>query len=408
MAHWVEHVATPCMRHTRLIFALSTAFCPPLLNLRNEESGGIHFVGASSIGKTLALRVAGSVWGGGGISGFLRKWRSTVNGLELLAKSRCDSLLLLDEIVEISAKDAAAAAYMLANGSGKKRLDRHGKLLPSHEWRILFLSSGEISLGNHLAESRESLKGGQFVRLVEIDADAGCGFGIFNKLEDGIDAQLLADRLKRASNEFYGTPIDAFLKGILKDDSLHQKIDHYYKIFLEQVSPLLISRQIRRVASRFALIAASGSIASDLNILPLSHHHIIFAIKECFESWAVTNSNHTDFETSKILSQIRKYLQINGCAQFPEWDGQSKPQFNGKCSGYRLLRRDQDVEWIILGEVFRNEIFRGFNLRKVIATLKSLNFLISSKNGKSSSAMRLPHFGPTRIYHLSGSILSEN
>lgn len=404
---WKERVAVPSVGHSRLLFALSAAFCPPLLYLRGEESGGIHFVGPSSIGKTLALRIAGSVWGGGGISGFMRKWRSTVNGLELLAKSRCDSLLLLDEIAEIPAKEAAAAAYMLANGSGKKRLDRNGSLLPSHEWRILFLSSGEVSLANHLAEAGESLKGGQLVRLVEVDADAGQGFGVFSKLEEGVCSQLLAESLKRATQHYYGTAIEAYLGKLLKEENLQEKIDRYFNQFMKRVSDLTISRQVRRVANRFGLIAASGALASEFNILPCSSSDIFESAQDCFKVWASSHSSHGDFETSKILSHMRKYLQVHGCSQFPEWDGKTKPVFTGKCSGYRLVQKKDKLEWLILGEVFRSEIFKGFELKKVISVLKSSNFLVTSKNGKSTMALRLPHFGPARVYHIRGDILSD-
>ncbi len=203
---WQTKVAALCIGNSRLIFALSTAFAPPLLHLLGEESGGVHLVGPSSIGKTLALRVAASVWGGGGIAGFVKKWRSTVNGLETLAESRCDSLLVLDEIAEIPARDAAMATYMLANGVGKKRMAKDGNAKPSAEWRIIFLSSGEISLANHLASAGEEHRGGQFVRLVEIEADAHCGLGIFNHIGAYANPTLLADELRQNCTQFYGTP----------------------------------------------------------------------------------------------------------------------------------------------------------------------------------------------------------
>jgi hypothetical protein len=42
------------------------------------EGGGVHFKGASSTGKSTALHVAGSVWGGGDTNGYIRSWRSTI------------------------------------------------------------------------------------------------------------------------------------------------------------------------------------------------------------------------------------------------------------------------------------------------------------------------------------------
>jgi putative DNA primase/helicase len=60
LTEWRDGVAALASGNTRLVFALSTAFTGPLLELAGEDSGGLHFVGASSCGKTTALRVAAS------------------------------------------------------------------------------------------------------------------------------------------------------------------------------------------------------------------------------------------------------------------------------------------------------------------------------------------------------------
>ena len=63
--------------------------------------------GTSSIGKTMILIVAGSVWGGGGMQGYRREWRATLNGLEGVAAMHSDALLALDEMGEIDGRDDA-------------------------------------------------------------------------------------------------------------------------------------------------------------------------------------------------------------------------------------------------------------------------------------------------------------
>lgn len=402
LEEWKRLVASPCRGNTRLVFALAAAFTPPLLKLVGEESGGIHFVGSSSIGKTLALRIAGSVWGGGGVSGYLRKWRSTVNGLESLAADRNDCLLTLDEISEISAKDAAFATYMLANGSGKKRMGRHGEAKEALEWRTLFLSSGEIGLSNLLTESGEKHRAGQFVRLVEIEADAGKGLGIFDTIGDACSPAILADTLRRSCDKFYGTAIDEFLKQLVCLP--YEDIESFRKQALPQIANLSLTSQIGRVAKRFALIATGGILASRMNILPLKETEIITAIKICFNHWASQHSNHPDFESEKILSMIRRYLQLNGCAFFPEWDGKTDVHTDKKCCGYRLLTEDGNYSWLVLNEVMRQEICEEFDFRKVVRVLKNRGVLVC-KNGQSSIPLRLPNFGLVRVYQLSPEVL---
>jgi putative DNA primase/helicase len=72
---WRNSIAQLSEGNSRLIFAISSAFAPSLANLVGEDSGGFHFRGASSSGKTTALKVAASVWGKP--DSYIRLWRST-------------------------------------------------------------------------------------------------------------------------------------------------------------------------------------------------------------------------------------------------------------------------------------------------------------------------------------------
>ena len=138
--------------NSRLVLATSMAFAGPLLGLCGEEGGGVHYVGPSSIGKTTALRVAAGVWGRGDMNGFVKSWRATANGLEGVCVNHSDTLLCLDEMAQITAKEAGEAAYMMSNGFGKSRSSRDGSARKPAKFRVLFLSSGEIGLADKVAE----------------------------------------------------------------------------------------------------------------------------------------------------------------------------------------------------------------------------------------------------------------
>ncbi len=60
---WKE-IAALAVGNSRLSFALCVAFAGPLLHLAGLEGGGFSFEGGSSSGKTTALQIAASVWGG--------------------------------------------------------------------------------------------------------------------------------------------------------------------------------------------------------------------------------------------------------------------------------------------------------------------------------------------------------
>jgi putative DNA primase/helicase len=144
LQEWKENVAKFAIGNSRIEFAVCASVASILIHECGFESGGFHLRGASSIGKSTALLVAGSLWGGGETLGFLTSWRATSNGLEGVAVVHNDALLCLDEISQVSAKEAGDIAYMLANGSGKNRAARNGSLRKPAQWRLLFLSSGAL------------------------------------------------------------------------------------------------------------------------------------------------------------------------------------------------------------------------------------------------------------------------
>ena len=77
---WQEHVAQYAAGNSRLGSGAVHRVRARRCSIRPAPSpAGFHFRGgSSSTGKTTALIVAGSAWGGGGIRGFIRTWRATV------------------------------------------------------------------------------------------------------------------------------------------------------------------------------------------------------------------------------------------------------------------------------------------------------------------------------------------
>jgi hypothetical protein len=167
LEEWQQEVARLAAGNSRLVLAISMAFVGPLLGPCSEEGGGIHLKGSSSIGKTTALYASGSVWGKGGANGYVKSWRATANGLEGTCLNHSDTFLCLDEMAQISARDAGEAAYMMANGSGKSRSRTDGSARKTAKFRVMFLSSARsgsptrsrriIEAGSQLQASRYGL-----------------------------------------------------------------------------------------------------------------------------------------------------------------------------------------------------------------------------------------------------------
>jgi hypothetical protein len=150
LEEWQREVAAPSTGNSRLMFAVGVNLAAPLLELAGEENGGFHYRGNSTIGKSTALVVGGSVSGGGNKDGFVRSWKATDNGVEGLAMEHNDLCLELDELSQADPKHVGAVVYALGNGIEKARMKASGGLRQQRCFRLLYLSSGEISLADHV------------------------------------------------------------------------------------------------------------------------------------------------------------------------------------------------------------------------------------------------------------------
>ena len=94
--------------------------------------------------------------------------------------------------------------FVLANGQGKTRAGKYGEMRLPARWRLVFLSTGEVTLESHLASIGKRVKAGQQVRVIDLSADAGAQMGVFNQ-SHGMNAADLADHLKQQSRQHYGS-----------------------------------------------------------------------------------------------------------------------------------------------------------------------------------------------------------
>ena len=245
LVDWQNNIAKYAKNNSQLILALSCAFAAPLLHLVNEESGAIHLVGNSSLGKTTALQVAASVWGA---PSFIKQWRMTCNALEVVAQNHSDCLLPLDELAQADSKAVSDMIYMLANNEGKRRLRSEIVLRSQHNWRTLILSTGEIDIATKIAESNRKSFAGMEVRFVSLPANCNTGHGIFEDLHDFKNGEELSRHLKNASSKFYGNAIQKYLECLTSDlEAITAQIKQIQQEFKVKYIPENSSGQIARV-----------------------------------------------------------------------------------------------------------------------------------------------------------------
>ena len=344
------------------------------------------------ISKTTALQIAASVWGG---PEHVRSWRATDNGLEGIAALHNDNVLILDEMGQVNGRVLAECAYMLANGQGKGRSNREGGIRRSQNWRLLFLSSGELGLSDKLAENGLKSRGGQEVRFVGLPVDSS----MLTSLHGLPDAGAVANRIKLLASEHYGHAGHDFLQKLTKVETLNAVRAEIGPAMADAVRHLVpegADGQVRRVAMRFALCGMAGMLALRLGILP-EKLDVLNCIEICFRDWLTARGGTGASEDTAILSTVRLFIERHGASRFQDLDTQMSTCINRV--GFQRTRNGT-TEYLILPESFKSEVVSGYSERRAIKVLSEAHWLQTERQGRFKSRRTLPGMGRQECYVL--------
>jgi uncharacterized protein (DUF927 family) len=381
LADWQNGVGSLVARYSRAVFAVSIAFVGPLLNLVGREGSGFNLYGQSSRGKTTLAEASASVWGKGDSPGFVRSWRSTANALEATAALHTDTLLVLDELSVVDPREVHAAAYQLTAGTGKGRAARDGSLRQSLSWRTMVYSTGEVRITDKLEESRQRVRSGQRVRLIDVPADAGAGFGVFDSCGVYGDAKALADAIKLAAQINYGTAGPEFVRRLLVgggEDSA-EKIATAVNVFRTKYAPKEADPQVLRVCDTFALVAVAGELARNLGVVPWTEGEALEAARRCFNDWFDSREGKEAGEVQAALAQVRLFIQQHGNSRFEPLNCPPDRPVNNR-AGWR--RGDgAGEEWLIPSETWKVEVTTGHDPKLVAHALAERGMLKRANDG---------------------------
>ena len=429
---WIDRVGALCVGNSRLAFAVACAFAGPLLRPAGMESGGIHFRGDSSSGKTTALKVAASVYGG---ASYLQRWRTTDNALEAIAAQHSDCLLILDELSQVDPKTAGECAYMLANEQGKARATRTGTPRARQSWRLLFLSAGELGLADHMAEGMKRIKVGQETRMADIPADAGAGMGAFENLHGHEGGSAFSRHITGQAASVYGATGRAWLEWLTTNaDTLKARIRAASAALAVQIVPEAASGQVERVGARFALVGAAGELATAAGLTGWPVGESERAARACFNAWLAARGGIGNGEVVAMLRQVRRFLETHGDGRFAMWHrgaDDHAPKTLQRAGVRRMLNADGEpiktnsqhgteygdrmpaalgegvsFEYFILAETFTAEVCQGFDRDAVCRVLLEHGCLIPDKGRSFDCKPRLPGLGLSRCYRIPPAIFA--
>jgi putative DNA primase/helicase len=403
LGDWREGVGTLAAGHTIPMLAISTALAGPLLQLAGLEGGGVNLFGRSSQGKTTCLQAAASVWGRGGSPGFVRAWRATANGLEGAAAQFTDTVMPLDELSVVDAREAAQAFYGLANGQGKQRAGRDGSLRAPKSWRLLYLSSGELAAEAKLTETPErKARAGQLVRILDVPADRGAGFGVFNDGGPLGDAAALSKAMQLAATSAYGTAGPEFVRRLMAESVAADDVRGLLSQFVAATIPASADGQVERAAQRFGLIFAAGELATTFGIVPWPSGAAREASAWALARWIELRGGTEPAEARQAIETVRLFIERHGEARFaPADDADARPVTNR--AGFRK-GSGADREWWVLPEVWRKEVCAGQEATFVARTLARAGMLRTQAEGLQCN-VRVGGSNTLRAYVITGAIL---
>jgi putative DNA primase/helicase len=390
LEYWQSSVSKFCVGNPLLICAVSAALAGPLLDLIDIEGGGVHWRGRSSVGKTTVQKMAASVWGS---PKFMQTWRATANGLEGVAAVSNSTCLVLDEISQVSGKEAGQVAYMLANGHGKLRADRSGAARHRLSWRMLFLSSGEMDLAAKVAESGGHTQAGQEVRLLNVPVD-GRIHGVFDELHGAADGAEFSDRLVNAAANTYGTAGPAFVEWLMADQPKAAATARDAIERLEAGADLThgvmkADGQVKRALRRFAVIATAGELATKAGITGWPHGAATRAVLDLFGIWLDARGGTKPAEDRDAIERTRTFLTRHGDSRFQrltsDSDGTVHIGYPHDIIHNRAGWKDKTHFWIA-SDVWGREVHAGASAQDAARALRAAGLLTTDNTGEGRDA----------------------
>lgn len=404
LEQWQKNISKYAKGNSRLTFAIAVAFASALLPLANEPNGGFHLRGDTSTGKSTALYVGGSVWGGDNQKGFLETWKATVNGFEIVAQNHNHALLLLDEIQQVNAREVGDIIYTLANGFGKARMTKSITARQKMEWNLLFLSSGEMSLASLLVQGNDRIFGGQEARFVDIEAKPENGFGLFETLHEFANGADFSTFLRSSSCKYYGTAIREFIDKVVKN----RKFVETYIIEVQQEMSKKVyeidpnaAGEISRVAMRFALVAAAGELATEFEITGWEKGESLKTIEAMFNDWLVKRGGTGNFDLQQGVENAIAFIQSN---QHRFGDDENEERIVQNLLGFKDRKIFGETVYCIFTQNFKTEVCKGFDYLQIAKELSNRGYLIKAKSGELTRKQRLRNWkdgSPQNFYIVS-------
>ncbi len=311
LAAWKKEVAAPCVGNPLMTLAVAHAFTGALLSVLGQNGGGFHLRGLSSKGKSTIQYAATSVWGERSL---LQSWDGTPSGFQGIAAVFNDTFLNIEELHKADPRTVGDTIYTLADGRGRLRAKSNAKLQTPQRWRVPILSSGEVSLEEHMASAGCKMFADQDVRLINLEADSRVE-GAFDVLHGSENSKVFAERVDHACLENFGHAGPIFVEKLMrathKAGNWRAYIDRFCRVIGKKADVSPSDGQVQRVLKRFALAALAGELATQVGLTGWPKDAARDAAQEMFLTWFEHRDGTTNKEIETALQRTKDYVSTH-------------------------------------------------------------------------------------------------
>lgn len=239
---WYEHMKK--LRSSNRIeikFMLAASFASVLLHVTDNLPFFVDLWGITEGGKTITLMLAASVWACPDEHAYMKDYKSSDVGLEVI----CDVLnhlpLILDDTSKKDKKieeNFEGIVYNLCSGKGKTRSNKDLGSAEEKLWHNIILTNGERPLNSYVSQ------GGAINRILELE----CGTNVYEDPQETVE--ILKGNYGYAGKEF----VDV-VKKLGKEKIIQIQKEYEKSIYSDE--------KMQKQSQSLAIVLAADRIATD-------------------------------------------------------------------------------------------------------------------------------------------------
>ena len=141
----------------------------------------------------------------------------------------------------------------------------------------------------------------------------------------------------------------------------------------------------------------AGELASHFGLTGWAKGASHQAAASCFKDWLEDFGCNGDREDRTILAQVRAFFESHGASRFDNAQEPNNERIHNRAGFYKTDEVGFRV-YMVLSEVYRKEICKGFEPKMVTKVLLNAGWITPGNDGKASQKPRIKGVGIPRCY----------